>query len=441
MSESGQGSLERRKRARQDVVAVGPLVASGRARRSLPFLFATVMVFVFAPFGGGEINASELNAAIILASALVLIGAIAPWPRLPVGAQVAIPLGFFAVNVLLRDATGAARSGASVLLLVVLWIALYGARWQLAAGILGIIAAYALPLFIFPSERYPDTVLEIRRAITSLMLIGLTAWSVQRVVQEHRQSRKELATALDREHDVVSQLRDLDRLKSRFVAMASHELRTPLTSVAGFSSTLIDRWDTLSDAERREFAQIIDDQSKRLHRLVDNLLVLTRIQSGSVHVRPRVIPVREAINGVVEILGATEIEVVCDEDVEAYVDFEHFQQILINYVTNARKYGELPICIKARKSDPQWTDIRVCDSGRGVPTEFIPRLFREFERAPSIERMGLEGTGLGLSIVAGLAKAQGGDVWYERNRPKGAVFVVRLPVASTNGNGAGPTIQ
>lgn len=411
----------------KDAMHAGPLVAKGRGKRTLPFLIALIGVFVFAPLGGDKFSAVELGASIILAVLLIALAAFVPWRSFPVSAQAIIPFGFFIDNMLLRDATGAANSGVSIILLIALWVALYGSRLQVGLVVLGIFATYEIPLLIFPHSHYPDSVLEIRRAVTTVALTGLMAWTVHRVVANFRESQSDLATALDREHEVVAQLRDLDRMKSRFVAMASHELRTPLTSVSGFASTLVKRWDAVSDDERREFAQIIDDQSSRLHRLVDNLLVLTRIQSGSVNVAPKPVQVNEAIRRVIELLGAAEVEVICSDDIEAFVDGEHFQQILINYVTNALKYGSLPITIKALRADSMWIDVRVSDSGGGVPPDFVPHLFREFEREPTVEQLGIEGTGLGLSIAAGLARAQGGEVWYEHNLPHGAVFVVRLP--------------
>ncbi|MGH2678216.1 MAG: sensor histidine kinase, partial [Actinomycetota bacterium] len=103
------------------------------------------------------------------------------------------------------------------------------------------------------------------------------------------------------------------------------------------------------------------------------------------------------------------------------VDPDHLEQILMNYVSNAMRYGRPPVRIDAGRRD-RFVEIVVADSGSGVPPAFVPRLFEEFAQAG---RSGT-GTGLGLSIVLGLARAQGGDAWYEAGEP-GARFCVRLP--------------
>jgi signal transduction histidine kinase len=106
-------------------------------------------------------------------------------------------------------------------------------------------------------------------------------------------------------------------------------------------------------------------------------------------------------------------------------DRDHLEQILVNYVSNALKYGESPVRIDAHRRH-RWVEVVVADEGDGVPEEFVPRLFEKFAQAGRI-RSG-SGTGLGLSIVRGLARAQGGEAWYEPVEP-GSRFCVRLPVS------------
>src|SRR4029077_4450248 len=101
--------------------------------------------------------------------------------------------------------------------------------------------------------------------------------------------------------------------------------------------------------------------------------------------------------------------------------------ILLNYLTNARKYGAEPITVDAVRRD-DWVEVCVRDAGPGVPLDFVPRLFEHFTRVEG-NRGGQQGAGLGLAIVAGLAHANHGSVWYEPNVPTGSCFGVRVPQA------------
>jgi signal transduction histidine kinase len=240
----------------------------------------------------------------------------------------------------------------------------------------------------------------------------------------------ELQLSLAREQLVVEQLTELDRLKSRFVAMASHELRTPLASITGFAQTLRERWNDIQDADRLNFISIIDEQGKRLTRLVDNLLVLSRIESGMVEARPEPVGLDHAIRLILTELGNVDHLVQVDVPAELMVltDRDHLEQMVVNYVTNAIKYGSGPIVVEGR-SDNGWASVRVRDCGTGVPADVAPMLFEEFSRGRSHTDEGIQGTGLGLSIVRGLARAQGGDAWYEPGLPTGSVFAFSLPMS------------
>lgn len=222
-----------------------------------------------------------------------------------------------------------------------------------------------------------------------------------------------------------AQLAAADRLKDQFLAMASHEMRTPLTAIAGFTSTMQNLWDDLADDRKREFVEIIDTQTGRLQRLVDDLLTLARIESGALEARPRSISLATELEQTIRELGVPNIRIDCPHDLTAFADPDQVQQILVNLVGNAVKYGREPIRVSAQ-AVPGAIEIRVRDQGEGVPAEFVPQLFERFARASS-RRSEVPGTGLGLSITRGLAHAQGGDAWYEPNEPRGSCFVFCLP--------------
>jgi len=238
---------------------------------------------------------------------------------------------------------------------------------------------------------------------------------------------------------IAEQARDLERinrelhvsdeLKTHFVAMASHELRTPVTSISGFSSTLIHRWDAISDEEKLHFVQIIDAESVRLSRLVNGLLALSHITSGAVKTQMTQVQLSPEIDSaILTLAGRVEVQVSCPSRLIAMADPSHLRQILINYLSNAEKYGAGPITVSVHERS-DWVEIRVADSGTGVDPEFVPLLFQEFAQAVHTSQE--DGVGLGLSIARGLAGAQGGEAFYEPNDPHGAIFGVRLPKAKS----------
>lgn len=245
-------------------------------------------------------------------------------------------------------------------------------------------------------------------------------------ISQRKRLQAELESTARELADANRELARADELKSQFLAMASHELRTPLTAIAGFTSTLLNLGDKLSEQQKHEFLEIIDRQTSRLQRLVDELLTLSRIESGAVEPHPELVDVSIAIKQTIRELGAERVTVTCvPEQLNTVADADHLQQILVNYVGNALKYGAEPIQIEAQ-STRHGVEIRVRDSGPGVPPDFVPHLFERFAQAKHVG-VQIEGTGLGLSIVRGLARMQGGDAWYESNTPNGSCFVVQLP--------------
>jgi signal transduction histidine kinase/tetratricopeptide (TPR) repeat protein/predicted Ser/Thr protein kinase len=236
----------------------------------------------------------------------------------------------------------------------------------------------------------------------------------------------EVSEALTRLEEVNAELRALDEMKSDFVAMVSHELKTPLTSILGYSSTMLRYWSEIPEGDRVDYVRTIDRQSRRLARLVSDLLEMSRIEAG--YLAPELADV-DLASAVASLLGSYDDPPALTVDVPpglaVRADPDHLQQILTNYLDNARKYGAAPLVVSARL-DADGVVIAVCDGGPGVPEDFAPRLFDKFAQASTGARREGSGTGLGLSIVRGLARAAGGDAWYEPNQPAGARFCVRL---------------
>lgn len=211
-----------------------------------------------------------------------------------------------------------------------------------------------------------------------------------------------------------------------FVGIASHDLRGPITSILGFSALMADRWDDIPEANKREFVEAIRRQGGRMERLVEDLLTVSKIESGALTVHSEVVCLRDAvIQSIADFRQQSDdIEIMLKPEISVVVDRDHLNRIVGNYIGNALKYGAPPVKVDAVESE-SWVEIRVSDLGEGVPEDFVPRLFGRFARAST--ENAVPGTGLGLSIVQGLAVVNGGETWYERNKPHGSCFAVRLP--------------
>src|ERR687895_773535 len=266
-----------------------------------------------------------------------------------------------------------------------------------------------------PFDQEDLTLLSRFGQMASLALENARLYEATQIeLAERRRAEKELERAAAELRQANEELRAADEMKSHFVAVASHELRTPLTSVLGFATTLLNHWERIPDQEKREQIGLIEGQAYRLARLDDDLLIMSKIEAGALEVRTEPVDVGEAAEGVVSAFADADLKVRVDPGLRAMADRDHLEQILVNYVTNALKYGQSPVRIDARRRH-RWVEMVVADEGDGVPEEFVPRLFEKFAQAGRI-RSG-SGTGLGLSIVRGLARAQGGEAWYEPGEP------------------------
>lgn len=243
--------------------------------------------------------------------------------------------------------------------------------------------------------------------------------------------RKGLDMALRRVGLAEQERKNLEAMRD-FVAIAAHDLRTPVTVISGFASLLASQWAELNDTERLEMVGSIERQSGHLARLTEELLILARLEMEEVVVHPSTLVVKPAIERIVNDLAAeysAVAEVRVDPGLTVYVDPDHFNRIVSNYLGNAYVYGKPPFRIEASSGDGKVT-IFVKDEGDGVPTEFARSLFAKFARADKKMSKASHGTGLGLSIVKGLAQVAGGRVWYEPNGPSGSAFAVQLPKAA-----------
>jgi signal transduction histidine kinase len=252
----------------------------------------------------------------------------------------------------------------------------------------------------------------------------------ERVTADLYATSRKLEDANAELHRTNDALQALNQTMRDFVAVASHDLRSPLTAILGFTAALTQYWDQFENAQKRDFIGSIQRQSESLSRMVEDLLTVSKIEAGALDVHRDVVGLREALADLIDTFQAraAEVAITSSPALAVAVDRDHLRRILVNFVGNALKYGAPPVAVEARLRD-EWIEIRVRDCGNGVPEEFRPRLFGRFARSDAARASSVAGTGLGLSIVRGLARANGGDVWYEPNEPHGSVFGVRLPAS------------
>lgn len=227
-----------------------------------------------------------------------------------------------------------------------------------------------------------------------------------------------------------------DAIKDTFISTVSHELRSPLTSISGYTETVLGHWDRLEPAMIQELIGRVNVQGRALDRIVDDLLTLSRMQTGSIRLHPEQVLLRDnLVQTLAGVPGAEDVSITGDLDAQVVVDPDHLRRIVTNFVDNANKYGAGPVTITAlAKPDDGEIELRVRDHGAGVPPEFEARLFERYTQASIGTRRTARGVGLGLSIVSMLADLNGGRVWHEPADP-GACFVVRLPLEDEQPDG------
>jgi signal transduction histidine kinase len=238
----------------------------------------------------------------------------------------------------------------------------------------------------------------------------------------------ERARLAEGEAETNARLRQLDQMRDDFVAMTTHELRTPLTVIRGFTATLLRPGVSLDPDEQRHFVQVIDRQTARLARLVEDLLLVSRMQAG-------MLDVSLAVHDPVELLSDYREEWP-DEPAQVLLEIGHdlpnirtdpdrLAQVMRNLVDNAQRYGGgSPIRVSARRAVGELV-IEVKDQGPGIAPEELPHVFERFRQAgsSSAHRAGM---GLGLYITKALVNALGGTIEVESSPGRGTTFRVRF---------------
>jgi two-component system, OmpR family, sensor histidine kinase KdpD len=244
------------------------------------------------------------------------------------------------------------------------------------------------------------------------------------------------ALAIERAHlaDEAQQAQvriETERLRNSLLSSVSHDLRTPLATIKGAATTMLDNGARLDASTRRELLESVREESDRLNRLVQNLLEMTRLESGALQLRREWHPLEEVIGAALSRLGKELADRRVDTHVPADlplvpIDDVLVEQVLVNLLDNAIKYtpATSPIRILATATDEAVT-VEVADHGPGLPRGDEDKVFEKFYRGLP----GGRGAGLGLAISQGIVKAHGGHIWAQ-NLPEGGVaFLFTLPLA------------
>jgi signal transduction histidine kinase/DNA-binding response OmpR family regulator len=237
-------------------------------------------------------------------------------------------------------------------------------------------------------------------------------------------------------HDITAE-REIASMKNEFVSTVSHELRTPLTSIKGYVDLILDGDAGEVDEIQREFLGIVKENADRLVALINDMLDISRIESGRVVLKIEPFDVADVLAGTVDSFRAVleqtgrVVKVRVSEGLpRAAADRDRIGQVLMNFVSNALKYSPNGgvVVISARHVG-DFINVSVQDHGMGISREDVKQLFTKFYRIDNALTREIGGTGLGLSICKSIIELHGGKVWVRSKPGEGSTFTFSLPVA------------
>jgi len=283
--------------------------------------------------------------------------------------------------------------------------------------------------------REPDLLLSVRETIQMRRIHTTRAHILPGRIYEATIAPMLAGSAVVLLHD-LTEIERVEKTRKDFIANVSHELRTPLTSIQGYAETLLDL--STSDHSTREFLDIIRKNAARMSRLTEDLLTLARVESGEQRFRMQEIPASQLIHEAQQYfaemahLQGSELSIDLNEDAMVKADPEAVHQVFSNLISNAVKYCPpgTPITIGARQRDHE-VEFFVSDTGPGIASEHLPRLFQRFYRVDKARSRESGGTGLGLAIVKHIVMAHRGTVRVESELHHGSRFFFTLPRAGS----------
>ena len=303
-----------------------------------------------------------------------------------------------------------------------------------------------------PDETMFKIVENFRTVIDTVVLSAMKSVMTQKIhVESITLAYNDLTEANIRLKESLDKLKELDRMKSNFLAMISHELKTPLTSVIGYSEMILEGMAGDINEEQRDYISTIKEKGDALLELIGNLLDMSRIEAGALSVDAEELDIqkvaRAACSSVVPQARKKDVKMdisLSDSVPTIKGDVGKIQQCVVNLLGNAVKFTSEGGTVSLRTSlwmgqrrsasadrfaaEEEFVRIEVKDTGIGIPAEKLEAVFNRFYQADGSITRKFGGTGLGLSIVRQFIEAHGGEVWAESVLGEGATFIILLPV-------------
>jgi signal transduction histidine kinase len=302
------------------------------------------------------------------------------------------------------------------------------------ALVVGLVALIFSEFFFVGIENVTSTVL-ISVTVLLTTILGLVLINS---VKNEVKRKDDLQAMSDQLAAANDELRKLDNAKSEFISIASHQLRTPLTAIKGFISLIL-------EGTYGEVSPVVHDalnkvylSNERIIGLVENLLTVSRIESGRIEYRFEPTRIENIINELNDIFimvakqKSMYLNILLPKDPlpEVEMDGQKIRELISNLVDNALKYSnEGGVTVKAEMANSNYVRVTVSDTGIGIPADEIPYLFVKFSRGKDINRLHAGGTGLGLYVAKNIVEAHHGKIWVESDGAgKGSRFIMELPI-------------
>jgi len=250
-------------------------------------------------------------------------------------------------------------------------------------------------------------------------------------------SKDELGSLARDLNKMSGQLKEIDQMKSDFLASVTHELKSPLTSLIMYIDLFLTGATGKLNEKAKKFLRIMERNSNRLSRFIDDLLDMARIERGKMEIKKESLGIFPIVSETVELMkpqaDEKNIEIamnIPDNLPLVLIDGDRTRQIITNLLSNSIKFtpekGKISINIR---DDKKYLEVSLSDTGIGIPPDRTSNIFDKFEQVKEVrERVkGPRGTGLGLAIVKSLVEAQGGKIWLKSEVDKGSTFYFTLP--------------